>query len=134
MGGLASPIIYDRVPIFPPPMPLPITLKPAQGKLCPLGARGLAVNSLFRDVAHLFQNFRQVPEPLFKVFDFHLQVLQLLIKKLDAVALVRALGLKQCLHASEGLGESHDSLKWLRVFFGHSSIWDHSSIWRAFFL
>ena len=48
------------------------SLKPAQGKLCPLGARGLAVNSLFRDVVHLVLDLTEVPEPFLKAFDFRL--------------------------------------------------------------
>ena len=73
------------------------------GKLCPLGARGLAVNSLFRDVVHLVLDLTQVPEPFLEAFDFrplHLEVFDktplvraLGVEDLDAAALVRALGL-----------------------------------------
>ena len=93
------------VPKYPLHVPRSISLKPAQGKLCPLGARGLAVNSLFRDVVHLVLDLTQVPKPFLEAFDFrllHLEVFDetplvraLGVEDLDAAALVRALGLKQ---------------------------------------
>ena len=52
--GSAGPVRSDHVPLIPPPVPRSISLKPAQGKLCPLGARGRGVKSR-RDVAHLFR-------------------------------------------------------------------------------
>ena len=122
-----------------------MSLKPAQGKLCPLGARGRRLKSR-RDV----QIRARSEALLLEASDFRFLTEQMLIEELDAAALVRALGLKQrilarplggrplghlsrkagiarprgglflkpCLHAAEGLGGSHDSLEQLRrVFF-----------------
>ena len=42
-GARRAPVRSDHVPLIPPPVPRSISLKPAQGKLCPLGARGRGV-------------------------------------------------------------------------------------------
>ena len=75
-----------------------MSLKPAQGKLCLLGARGRRLKSR-RDVAHLAHDFLQIrarSEALLReASDFRFLTEQMLIEELDAAALVRALGLKQ---------------------------------------
>ena len=72
----------DHVPIFPPPTPHVISLKPAQGQLCWAFGRGYA--QLSGDLCHGLV----LLESLLKEFDF-----RLLLKELDATPLVRALGL-----------------------------------------
>ena len=99
-GLLGEPSSSD-FPIFPPPVPRDIALKPAQGKLSPLCARGRGAKSR-ADLAHLSQDFLRVLgifELARKASDFHERAVQLLIEELDAAALVRALGLKQRIFA-----------------------------------
>ena len=54
-----GPHDLKRVPCVPLPAPRIMSLKPAQGKLCPLGARGRRLKSR-RDVACLAHDFLQI--------------------------------------------------------------------------
>ena len=152
-GAARQALVISDFPIFPPPVPRDIALEPAQGKLSPLCARGRGAKSR-ADLAHLFQDFLRVLgilELARKASDFHERAVQLLIEELDAAALVRArlkqrvfarpLGGRPPAHAV-GFSRSHACthrkaaeeviLSSCGGFF--LSIWDHSSIWRAFFL
>ena len=140
----ATPVSSDRFPMFELPLPLVISLKPAQGKLSPLGARAGA-----RGAKSRISNAGLLFLALFEEFQQHLE-------DLDAAPLVRALGLKQrifarppgrpldhqsgreagsvlahprsgllqkpCLHAAEGHRGSHYRLKRLCGFLGKSTI------------
>ena len=91
----AGPHDLGPRPTRPLPAPRIMSLKPAQGKLCPLGARGRRLKSR-RDVAHLAHDFLQIRARralLLEASDFRFLTEQMLIEELDAAALVRALGL-----------------------------------------
>ena len=102
-GAARRALVISGLPIFPAPVPRDVALELAQGKLSPLCARGRGAKSR-ADLAHLFQDFPQVLgilELARKASGFHERAVQLLIEKLDAAALVRALGLKQRILARE---------------------------------
>ena len=146
--GSGAALVISDFPIFPPPVPRDVALEPAQGKLSPLCAHVAGVRRAVQ-ISRTFQDFlrvlgilessrarRRTSTSAPSSSSRSLMRRRWCERSASSSASSRGrlarggLFQKPCLHASEGRRGSH--LEQLRRVF--LSIWDHSSIWRAFFL